>query len=65
MLPSTRNEHTSKLKIVFVQEKGTSIPSQLASPIKVLDREYPEVDIGFAPMEGSFGPKLIRKLSKE
>lgn len=65
MLYITRNEHTRKLKIVSVMEKGESTPKRLQSDIEVLDREYPEIDIEFIEIEGTFGPKLIRELSKK
>lgn len=65
MLYITKNEHTRKLKIVSVLEKGEHAPKRLKSDIGVLDREYPEIDIEFIEIEGTFGPKIIRELSKK
>ncbi|MCB0565951.1 MAG: APC family permease, partial [Phaeodactylibacter sp.] len=63
MLYISKNEHTRKLKIITVLENGETLPGRLASDIEVLDREYPDIDIEFIPMEGKFGPELIRELS--
>jgi hypothetical protein len=65
MLYISKNEHTRKLKIVTVLEKGAKVPKRLASDIEVLDREYPDIDIEFIPMEGEFGPQLIKELSQQ
>lgn len=60
-----RNEHTKKMKIVTVLEKGKKVSPNLAKEIDFLDREYPEIDIELVVLEGTFTPKLIQKLSKE
>ncbi len=65
MLYIRDNEHTKKVKIVKVIKPGEKIPDQLLEYIRFLDEEYPEIDIEFVPVEGEFGPDLIRKLSKE
>lgn len=65
MLYIKKNEHTRKLKIVTVLEKGETIPARLASDIEVLDRQYPSIDIEFITMEGVFGPQLIKELSEQ
>ncbi len=65
MLYITKNEHTKKLKVVTVLEKGETVPERLISDIDVLDREYPEVKIEYIRLDGTFGPKLIRELSKK
>lgn len=65
MLYIRKNEHTRKLKIVTVLEKGETIPARLASDIEVLDRQYPSIDIEFITMEGNFGPQLIKELSEQ
>ncbi|MCB0687726.1 MAG: APC family permease, partial [Saprospiraceae bacterium] len=41
----SKNEHTSKLKIVSILSKGEETPPRLKGDIEVLDREYPEIDI--------------------
>ena len=65
MLYISKNEHTRKLKIVTVMQGQETIPERLKSDIEVLDREYPDIDIEFIEMEGSFGPELIQELSKK
>ncbi len=65
MLYIQKNEHTRKIRFVTVLEEGEKVPEQLKQDIEVLDREYPEIDIEFVELQGKFGPKLIRKLSKE
>lgn len=65
MLYISKNEHTRKLKIVTVLEKGAKVPKRLASDIEVLDREYPDIDIEFISIEGEFGPQLIKELSQK
>ena len=63
MLYIERNEHTKKIKIVTVLEKGKSGPPNLKQEISFLDREYPEIDIELVILEGKFTPSLIQELS--
>lgn len=63
MLYIERNEHTKKIKIVTVLEKGKSGPPNLKQEISFLDREYPEIDIELVILEGTFTPNLIQELS--
>lgn len=65
MLYITKNEHTKKLKIVLVLERGQKSPENLPQEIDFLDREYPEIDIEFIIEEGKFSPKIIQTLSKK
>jgi amino acid transporter len=65
MLYIERNEHTKKMKIVTVLEKGQSGPPNLAQEIDFLDREYPEIDIELVILEGTFTPQLIQELSEK
>ncbi len=65
MLYIRDNEHTKKVKIVKVLKPGEKPSEELIRNIKILDEEYPEIDIEFVPIEGEFGPKLIRELSKK
>lgn len=65
MLYIKRNEHTRKLRIVTVLNKGEEIDKKLLSDVEVLDREYPEIKVEMIRVEGKFGPKLINKLSEE
>lgn len=65
MLYITKNEHTRKLKVVTIVKDGEKVPARLESDIEVLDREYPEIKIEYIKMSGTFGPKIIQKLSKQ
>jgi len=65
MLYIKQNEHTRKIKIVTVLNKGEKSSEKLTTDISFLDREYPEIDIDFVVIHDTFGPKLINKLSKE
>ncbi|MCF6181558.1 APC family permease [Lutibacter sp.] len=65
MLYILKNEHTKKLKIVIVLDKGQEMPENLPQEIEFLDREYPEIDIEFLSVPGKFNPKLIKELSKK
>jgi len=61
-----KNEHTSKIKIVFVEnDDDRKIIDQLKQDLEFLDRQYPEIDIEFVHLQGRFGPELIKKLSRE
>ena len=65
MLYIRDNEHTKKVKIVTVLPPGQKPDPELVEKIKILDEEYPEIHIEFVPIEGEFGPELIRELSKK
>lgn len=65
MLYVRQNEHTKKIKIVFVKNDEEQLPPNIEKEIDVLDREYPEIDIDFKVVEGDFGPDLILDLSKK
>lgn len=65
MMYVTTNEHTKKIKIVLVVDKGDIVPKNLPNEINFLDREYPEIKIEFIIENGKFNPELIKKLSKK
>lgn len=65
MLYISKNEHTKKIKIVIVLEKGQRQPENLKLEIGFLDREYPEIDVEFVVIQGRFSPELIRELSEQ
>ena len=65
MLYIRDNEHTKKVKIVKVLKPGEKPSEELLQNIKFLDEEYPEIDIEFVPVEGEFGPELIKELSEK
>ena len=58
------NEITNKLKIVNVYKEDIGVNEKFLSDIDVLDRAYPELEIDFIRIPGTFGPELIQKLSK-
>jgi hypothetical protein len=65
MLYILKNEHTKKIKIVIVLDKGQTMPENLPQEIEFLDREYPEIDIEFLSISGKFSPNLIKELSQK
>jgi amino acid transporter len=65
MLYIIKNEHTKKIKIVVVIDKGQKVPENLPLEIDFLDREYPEIAIEFLVVDGKFSPALIKELSKK
>jgi amino acid transporter len=65
MLYIRKNEHTRKMKIVHVLEKGAIVPQKLPMEIDFLDQEYPEIKIEFVIEEGHFSPELIQQLSQK
>jgi len=44
---------------------GEKPSEELIRNIKILDEEYPEIHIEFVPVEGQFGPELIKELSEK
>jgi amino acid transporter len=65
MLYVQRNEHTNKIKMVHVIKPGEKPLAKLEADIKLLDEAYPQIDIELVTIHGTFGPALIRKLSRE
>ena len=65
MLYIRDNEHTRKVKIVKVLKPGEKVPEELIKYIEFIDKEYPEIEVEFVPVEGEFGPELIRELSRK
>lgn len=63
MLYVQKNEHTNRIKIVFITGEE-EIPPRLEAELKFLDEAYPEIDIEFVTMDGPFGPELISRLSR-
>jgi amino acid transporter len=60
-----RNENPKRVKIVIVANSPQEIPPRLEKDLRFLDDVYPDVEIEFVVVEGSFGPDLIRQLSKK
>ncbi len=57
------NEITSKLKIVTVINEKKQVTEAFMDDFDTLDRAYPEIDIEYIQIMGSFGPDLINELS--
>jgi amino acid transporter len=60
-----RNEHPKRVKIVIAANTPEEVPPRLEKDLQFLDEVYPDVEIEFVVIEGTFGPELIRQLSKE
>lgn len=60
-----RNEHTNRVKVVTIVNDPKDVPAKLKKDLKFLDEAYPEVDIEFVVVEGTFGPKMIQELSRK
>ncbi len=58
-----KNEHTNRLKIVTVVKDESEVPEQLEKDIEFLNRTYPQIEIEFVVLKGTFGPRLINELS--
>jgi hypothetical protein len=59
------NEQTKRIKVVTVAEDISKISDKLEQDLAVLDQAYPEIDLEFVKMEGTFSPALINRLSEE
>jgi len=65
MMYVEENEITKRLRIVTVTGPGHTMPAGFHSDVDVLDRAYPDIDIHFIQLEGTFGPDLVNQLSAE
>jgi len=63
MLYVRKNENTRRIKIVTILNKNITVDKKLRDEISVLDRAYPEIDIEFIELPGTFSPELIKELS--
>jgi hypothetical protein len=59
------NEQTKRIKVVTVAEDISKISEKLEQDLAVLDQAYPEIDLEFVKMEGTFSPALVNRLSEE
>lgn len=59
------NEQTKRIKVVTVAEDISTISDKIEHDLKVLDEAYPEIDLEFVKLEGTFSPALIDRLSTE
>ena len=60
-----QNEHTNRRKIVTVVNDQVRAPEKLREELEFLDQAYPEIDIEYVELEGTFGPELIQELSEK
>ncbi len=65
MLYVRQNEHTNRIKVVNVVRNECEIPPNLKRDLDFLNEAYPNIDIEFVALIGSFGPELIEELSKK
>jgi len=65
MLYVSRNEQTNRIKFVTVAPNPEDVPEKLAQDIEFLDKAYPDIDIDFVIVPGTFGPEIIQQLSEE
>jgi hypothetical protein len=65
MLYIQQNEHTNRIKLVHVTNDTTSVSEKLRRDIVLLDEAYPDIDVEFVVLPGTFGPDLIQQLSRE
>ena len=69
MLYIKKNEHTQSIRIVHVMDPlkkdEKEFIEKFKKMIKIIDVEYPEIDVESTIVEGEFGPDLIKELSKK
>jgi amino acid transporter len=65
MLYVRRNEPTNRIKIVTVLSEDETAPETLERDLSFLDQAYPEIDVEFVTIHGTFGPTLIQELSEK
>ncbi|MEO8399004.1 MAG: APC family permease [Ignavibacteriaceae bacterium] len=65
MLYIRKNENTRRIKIVTIVNGENIVPDKIKQEIDVLDRAYPEIDIEFIELNGTFSPELIKELSEK
>jgi len=58
-----KNEHTSRVKVVIVARDPSEVPERLKQDLRFLNEAYPDLDIEFVVVDGTFGPELIQALS--
>ncbi len=65
MMYVQENEITRKMKIVTVLHEEQQASKKFLSDFEVLDRAYPDINMEYIIIKGTFGPDLIEKLSRE
>ncbi len=64
MIYVEENEATKRIKIVHIANQNSN-NVHLKKDVEVLDRAYPDINIDFVEMNGTFGPELIDELSQQ
>jgi hypothetical protein len=64
MLYVRDNEQTKRIKVVTVIKDNRDLPPALERDIEFLDKAYPEIDIEFVAVHGTFGPQLVQELEQ-
>lgn len=62
---SNRDAGYIRIKFVTVAQNPEDVPEKLAQDIDFLDKAYPDIDIEFVLIEGTFGPDIIQELSEK
>ena len=65
MLYVQQNEDTNKIKVVTVVRSEQDIAPNLQKDLDFLNEAYPQIDIEFVPLIGTFSPQLIQELSEK
>lgn len=65
MMYVQENEITTRLKIVTVLKEHQELSSEFMRDFDALDRAYPEIDIEYVQLTGTFGPGIIQQLCEE
>ncbi len=65
MLYVLENETTNRVLLVHVYDKKENIPASLERDVAYLDQVYPQIKIELILRQGTFGPEMVDKLSKE
>jgi amino acid transporter len=60
-----QNEHTNRIKVVNVVRNEEEVPPNLKRDLGFLNEAYPNIDIEFVALLGTFSPDLISELSKK
>ncbi len=58
------NEQTSNLKVIYVYQNESEIPSNLGRDLTMIDRLYPQLRIDFLAVQGAFTPETIEAISR-
>jgi amino acid transporter len=65
MLYVRDNEQTKRIKVVTVINDDRDVTPGLQRDLDFLDKAYPEIDIEFVTVHGTFGPQLVKELEQQ